>query len=89
VEPVLLPPRSPNLNAHCERFVRSIKEEALAQMVMLENALCIMRSSSTWPIIMPSEIIKGSTTTIIERPLDAMQYFNHTRSTGRAQRRQC
>ena len=40
VEPVLLPPRSPNLNAHCERFVRSIKEEALAQMVMLgERAL--------------------------------------------------
>ncbi len=35
MEPVLLPPRSPNLNAHCERFVRSIKEEALAQMVML------------------------------------------------------
>ena len=35
VEPVLLPPRSPNLNAHCERFVRSIKEEALEQMVML------------------------------------------------------
>jgi putative transposase len=28
VEPVILPPRSPNLNAHCERFVRSIKEEA-------------------------------------------------------------
>jgi putative transposase len=40
VEPVILPPRSPNLNAHCERFVRSIKEEALAQMVMLgEGAL--------------------------------------------------
>jgi putative transposase len=35
VEPLLLPPRSPNLNAHCERFVRSIKEEALAQMVIL------------------------------------------------------
>jgi len=35
VEPLLLPPRSPNLNAHCERFVRSIKEEALAQTVML------------------------------------------------------
>src|SRR5256714_7105932 len=32
VEPVVLPPRSPNLNAHCERFIRSIKEEALAQM---------------------------------------------------------
>ena len=40
VEPVLLPPRSPNLNAHCERFVRSIKEEALSQMVLLgEDAL--------------------------------------------------
>ena len=35
IEPVLLPPRSPNLNAHCERFIRSIKEEALRQMVML------------------------------------------------------
>jgi transposase InsO family protein len=40
VEPVLLPPRSPNLNAYCERFVRSIKEEALSQMVILgEGAL--------------------------------------------------
>src|SRR5215510_12631186 len=35
VEPVVLPPRSPNLNAHCERFVCSIKEEALERMVML------------------------------------------------------
>ncbi len=40
VEPILLPPRSPNLNAHCERFVCSIKEEALARMIMLgERAL--------------------------------------------------
>src|SRR5712691_7024746 len=40
VEPLLLPPRSPNLNAHCERFVRSIKEEALNQMAILgERAL--------------------------------------------------
>jgi transposase InsO family protein len=40
VEPILLPPRSPNLNAHCERFVRSIKEEALERMIMLgERAL--------------------------------------------------
>jgi putative transposase len=35
VEPIVLPPRSPNLNAHCERFVRSIKEEALHCMLML------------------------------------------------------
>src|SRR5215471_1514300 len=40
VEPVLLPARSPNLNAHCQRFIRSIKEEALERMVMLgERAL--------------------------------------------------
>lgn len=38
--PLLLPPRSPNLNAHCERFVRSIKEETFSQVVMLgEGAL--------------------------------------------------
>jgi putative transposase len=35
VEPIVLPPQSSNLNAHCERFVRSIKEEAFARMVML------------------------------------------------------
>jgi transposase InsO family protein len=38
VEPLVLPPRSPHLNAHCERFVRSIKEEALHHMVMLCEA---------------------------------------------------
>src|SRR5215471_14661352 len=37
VEPILLPPRSPNLNAHCERFVRSIKEEALDRMIFLSE----------------------------------------------------
>jgi len=35
MEPVLLPPRSPTLNAHGERFVRSTKEEALEQRAML------------------------------------------------------
>src|SRR5262249_26041696 len=35
VDPVLLPPRSPNLNAHCARFVRSIKEEAFNGVRML------------------------------------------------------
>jgi transposase InsO family protein len=35
VEPVVLPPRSPKLNAHCERFVRSIKEETLHGRLML------------------------------------------------------
>jgi transposase InsO family protein len=35
VEPIVLPPRSPHFNAHGERFVCSLQEEALEQMVML------------------------------------------------------
>jgi putative transposase len=35
VEPIVLPPRSPNLNAHCERFVRSIREEVLHHMIIM------------------------------------------------------
>ena len=33
IEPVKIPPRSPNLNAFAERFVRSIKEECLERMI--------------------------------------------------------
>ena len=39
-QPVRLPPRSPNLNAHLERFHRSLKEECLGQMILFgEHAL--------------------------------------------------
>ena len=43
VEPVLLPPKSPNLNAHLERFHKSLKDECLDRMIffgetMLRNA---------------------------------------------------
>ena len=34
VESVKLPPRSPNLNAHAERFVRSIKEGCLERLIL-------------------------------------------------------
>jgi len=34
VKPVKLPPRSPNLNAYAERFVRSIKEECLNHLIL-------------------------------------------------------
>jgi transposase InsO family protein len=33
IESVKLPPRSPNLNAYAERFVRTIKESCLDQMI--------------------------------------------------------
>jgi putative transposase len=39
IEPVLLPPRNPNLNAFAEPFVRSIKEECLDQMDFFDEAL--------------------------------------------------
>jgi putative transposase len=40
VKPVLLPPQSPNCNAHLERFFRSLKDEALTQVIFFsETAL--------------------------------------------------
>ena len=40
VQSVKLPPRSPNLNAHAERFVRSIKESCLERLIFFgEGAL--------------------------------------------------
>jgi transposase InsO family protein len=34
VEAVRLPPKSPNLNAHLERFLRSLKDECLSRMIL-------------------------------------------------------
>ena len=38
IEPMPLPPRSPNLNAFAERFVRSIKDECLDRMIFFGEA---------------------------------------------------
>jgi putative transposase len=38
VERVVLPPRSPNLNAYAERWVRSVKEECLARLILFGEA---------------------------------------------------
>ena len=35
---IRLPPRSPNLNAYAERFVRSIKDECLNRMIFIGQA---------------------------------------------------
>ena len=35
VQVVRLPPRSPNLNAYAERFVRSVKESCLDRMILV------------------------------------------------------
>ena len=38
VEVIRLPPKSPNLNAHAERFVRTIKDECLDRMIFVGEA---------------------------------------------------
>jgi len=38
VKPVVLLAKSPNCNAHVERFFRSLKEEALAQVIVFGKA---------------------------------------------------
>ena len=38
VASVKLPPRSPNLNAYAERFVRTIKESCLERMILFGEA---------------------------------------------------
>ena len=34
IKPTVLPPHSPNLNAHCERWIRSVKTEVLSKMIL-------------------------------------------------------
>jgi transposase InsO family protein len=38
VNPLLLPPRSPDLNAYIERFMRSLKSESLSRMIFFGEA---------------------------------------------------
>jgi putative transposase len=34
IKAIVLPPRSPNLNAHCERWIRSVKTEMISKMIL-------------------------------------------------------
>jgi putative transposase len=34
VKQISLPPRSPNLNAYAERWIRSVKDEALSRLIL-------------------------------------------------------
>ena len=38
VEPLKLPARSPNLNAHAERWVKSVKDECLSKLILFGEA---------------------------------------------------
>jgi putative transposase len=45
-EPLRLPSRSPNLNAYCERFVRSIKSECLEKMIFFDERSLLRAATS-------------------------------------------
>jgi putative transposase len=48
VRSLILPPRSPNLNAFAERWVRSVKEECLSRLILFgEASLCRALSEFT------------------------------------------
>ena len=61
IEPVVLSARSPNSNAYCERFVRSIKEEALDRMMLMGKRHSVVLCIDTSAITMPSAIIRDLT----------------------------
>jgi hypothetical protein len=60
VKCVLLPPRSPNLNAYAERWVRSVKEEALSRLILFgknPSTTCLPSMSN---IIIGNAITRGN-----------------------------
>src|SRR5262245_22233034 len=62
VECTPIPARSPNLNAHAERWVRSIKDECLSKLILFgENSLWRDLSDS-WSIITKRETTKANIT---------------------------
>ena len=62
VKPLALPPRSPNLNAYAERWVRSVKEECLAKLILLSEGSLRRALRHYEAIIMKKEITKAKTT---------------------------
>jgi transposase InsO family protein len=58
VESVRLSPRSPNLNAYAERFVRSIKESCLERMIFFGENRCGKPCRTLSPTITASAITK-------------------------------
>jgi len=62
VQPIRLPPKSPNLNAYAERFVQSIKEECLRRVVPLGERHLRLMSTSTSSTTIARETTRGSTT---------------------------
>ena len=59
IEPVVLPPRSPNLNAHLERWNRPVKEECLSKIILFGEASLRHVLASYAHIFTTKETIRG------------------------------
>ena len=62
VRPLLLPARSPNVNAYAERFVLSAKSECLERIVPLGEKHLRLSFESSWTITMGNGRIRASAT---------------------------
>jgi hypothetical protein len=63
-----IPARSPNLNAHAERWVRSIKEECIAKLILFGEPRYGVSCPSIWNIITKKETTKAKATFYFSRP---------------------
>jgi transposase InsO family protein len=59
IRAVRTPPRSPNCNAHLERFHGSFKREVANRMIFFGEAICSIQSTSFLNIIIRSAIIRA------------------------------
>ena len=62
MRPLMLPPRSPNLNAFAERWLRSAKEECLAKLILFGEAHSGELSASSLNTIIPNVTTKAEKT---------------------------
>jgi hypothetical protein len=67
LKPVKLPARSPNLNAHAERWVQSVKGESLSRLILFGEASLRRVLLNLKRIIMESETTRAKATSSSSR----------------------
>ena len=83
VKSVKLPPRSPNLNAHAERFVRTIKESCLERMILFGEGSLRRRFTNSLCIITANVTTKGwATGSSLKKSLAAAAWERFSAASG-------
>src|SRR5215472_17327341 len=57
VNPIRLPARSPNLNSYAERWVRSVKEECLAKLILF-GELSLRRALQQYLVVLRKKCVR-------------------------------